>query len=183
MTEFFLNIETLGVRPLSDKIISIQYQSVDTVTGAIKGPLAVLKEWESSELEILKEFLQVLNPDDPWDFIPVSFNIRFILYFLQTRFRKVLKYQLSSEYVYYNLPMVDLKSVLVLMNRGQFEGSSVDWLIRRELEISEVATWYERKEYNRIEAYIADETNRLLHAYQFLKAELPMLYGKYHPLP
>jgi hypothetical protein len=183
LTEFYLNIETLGVRPLFDKIIAIQYQKVDTVSGAGKGPLTALKEWESSEREILKEFLEVLNPDDPWDFIPVSFNARFILYFLQSRFRKELKYQLSNEWVYYNLPIIDLKSILVLMNKGQFKGSSVDWLIRRDLETSEVATWYERKEYNRIEEYIAEETKRLLHAYQFLKAELPMLHVKYRPLP
>jgi hypothetical protein len=183
LTEFYLNMQTLGVRPLFDRIIAIQYQKVDTVTGVGKGPLTVLKEWESSEREILKEFLEVLNPDNPWDFIPVSFNARFILYFLQFRFRKELKYQLSNEWIYYNLPMIDLKSVLVLMNKGQFKGSSVDWLIRRELETSEVATWYERKEYNRIEEYIADETKRLLHAYQFLKAELPLLYSKYQPLP
>jgi len=183
MTEFYLDFETLGVRPEYDKIITIQYQQVDTRTGAPKGPLTILKEWESSEREILKEFLDILNPDNVWDFIPIGYNLRFELYFLQARFRKTLKLELSNEWLYYNLPRVDIRSILVMMNEGQFKGATLDWFIDRDKDNTEIPNWYERKEYGKIETYIEDETNNFLHAYQFLKAKLPPLFKAYRPLP
>lgn len=183
MTEFYLDFETLGVNPEYDKIITIQYQQVDTRTGAPKGSLTILKEWESSEKEILKEFLEVLNPDNVWDFIPIGYNLRFELYFLQVRLRKTLKLELSNEWLYYNLPRVDIRSILVMMNEGQFKGATLDWFIDRESDNSEIPNWYEGKEYQKIEVYIEDETKRFLHAYQFMKSKLPPLFRAYRPLP
>jgi len=40
-----------------DKIVTIQYQAFYDDSGNSKGPLTILKKWESSEKEILKEFL------------------------------------------------------------------------------------------------------------------------------
>ncbi|MHA2424744.1 MAG: ribonuclease H-like domain-containing protein [Candidatus Thorarchaeota archaeon] len=182
MTEFYLDFETLGVRPDYDKIITIQYQQVDTRTGVPKGSLTVLKEWESSEKEILKEFLEVINPENVWDFIPIGYNLRFELHFLQARLRKVLKYELSNEWLNYNLPRVDIGDLLIIINEGQVKGATLDWFIDRESDNSEIPNWYEGKEYAKIEAYIEDETKRFLHAYQFLKKEIPLLYKDYKPL-
>ena len=153
MTEFYLDFETLGVRPDHDKIITIQYQQVDTRTGVAKGPLTVLKEWESSEREILKEFLEILNPDNVWDFIPIGYNLRFELFFLQARLRKELKLELSSEWLHFNLPRVDIRSILVMMNEGQFKGATLDWFIDRDIDNSEIPEWYERKQYKKIETF------------------------------
>ena len=182
MTDFYLDFETLGIKPEYDKIITIQYQQVDTKTGAPKGSLTILKEWESSEKEILKEFLEVLNPENVWDFIPIGYNLRFELHFLQTRLRNILKFELSNEWLNYNLPRIDIRSILVMMNQGQLKGATLSWFIDKKSDSREIPKWYEGKEYGKIEAYIEDETKRFLHAYQFLKERIPPLYNEYRPL-
>ena len=76
MTEYYFDIETTGWDPVVDKIITIQWQKLSYGRGV--GPVNILKEWESSEKEILEEFLprfaanetvpsQVIkgNPDKP----------------------------------------------------------------------------------------------------------------------
>ncbi len=183
MTEFYLDFETSGISPEQDKIISIQYQMLDTKTGRARGPLSMLKEWESSEREMLKEFLEVLNPSNDWDFVPIGYNLKFELYFLQKRLRRVLRYELSDDWLYYGLPRVDIKSTLILINKGKFKGTTMDWFIRREMDDSQIPRWYARKDYGRIEEYVEEEAKRFLHAYQFLKSRLPSLYDNYEPLP
>ncbi|MFQ5831868.1 MAG: ribonuclease H-like domain-containing protein [Candidatus Thorarchaeota archaeon] len=183
MTEFYLDFETSGINPEQDKIISIQYQMLDTKTGNARGPLSMLKEWESSEREILKEFLEVLNPSNDWDFVPIGYNLKFELYFLQKRLRRVLRYELSDDWLYYVLPRVDIKSTLILINKGRFKGTTMDWFIRKEMDDSQIPKWYARKDYGRIEEYVEEEAERFLHAYQFLKSKLPSLYDNYEPLP
>ncbi|MBD3406638.1 MAG: hypothetical protein GF411_11035 [Candidatus Lokiarchaeota archaeon] len=181
MTEYYLDIETLGVNPERNKLITIQYQQLDTKTGKPTGPLTILKEWESSEKEMLRDFLDIINPDNAWDFIPVGYNLRFELYFLQARLRKILKLDLSDEWLYYDLPRIDVKSTIVMMNKGQFKGSSLEWFTKSELHDSQVSIWYARKEYHMIEEYIKDAANRFLHAYQYLKIQLPILHEGYSP--
>ena len=57
MTSYYLDIETTGFDPKFDKIITIQYQQLDIASGKPIGNLIILKEWESSEKEILKKFI------------------------------------------------------------------------------------------------------------------------------
>ena len=60
MAEYYFDIETYspGERPNpeTDKIITIQFQRIDLRTGEPKGELIILKEWESSEKEIVIQF-------------------------------------------------------------------------------------------------------------------------------
>ncbi len=182
MTDFYLDFETFGFDPNKDKIITIQYRRLNSKTGKPMGSLTMLKEWESSEREILKEFLDVLNPDDVWDFVPVGYNLRFELFFLQSRMRKVLKYDLSDEWLHYRLPRVDIKSILIMMNKGTFKGATLDWLVHKDLPNTEVPEWYMQKQYQRIEQYTAEKAARFLHALQFLKIRLPQIFEEYIPL-
>jgi hypothetical protein len=182
MTEFYLDFETLGFNPDQDKIITIQYQNLDTKSGMAKGPLKILKEWELSEKEILREFLEILNPSNPWDFVPVGNNLRFELFFLQKRLREVLKIKLSDEWILYELPRIDIKSLIVMMNQGQFKGSSLDWLVKKEMDDGQIPKWYRQKDYSSIELFIAEETERFLHVYQYLKQKLPSLHVEYRPM-
>ena len=55
MTEYYFDTETTGFDPSEDKIITIQFQELDRFTGKPIGDLKILKEWESSEKEILTE--------------------------------------------------------------------------------------------------------------------------------
>jgi len=60
MAEYYFDIETYspGERPNpeKDKIIVIQYQKIDLRSGEPRGDLIILKEWESSEKEIVTQF-------------------------------------------------------------------------------------------------------------------------------
>ena len=46
-----------------------------------------------------------------------------------------------------------------------------------------VPDWYANGDFERIDEYIIDETERFLHAYQFLKSKLPELVDEYNALP
>ena len=52
MTEYYFDIETLGTDPQDDKIITIQYQKLED--GQPVEDMVILKEWESSEGDIVK---------------------------------------------------------------------------------------------------------------------------------
>ena len=54
--EYFFDIESIGLNSEENKIITLQYQQLDK-TGNPLGDLIILKEWESSEEEIIKHFL------------------------------------------------------------------------------------------------------------------------------
>jgi DNA polymerase III epsilon subunit-like protein len=182
MAHFYLDFETNGINPEHDKIISIQYQKLDYSTAAPRGPLVILKEWESSEQEVLKEFLEVLNPSDNWDFVPIGYNIKFELYFLQKRLKKVMKYELSDDWLYYEMPRIDIKDTLILINEGRFKGTTLDWFTGKEMDDAQIPKLYAQKDYRKIEEYVMEDAVRFLHVYQFLTRKLPRLYDEYEPL-
>ena len=46
---YYLDIETTGLDPLQNKIITIQYMELERNTAKPMRPLKILKEWESDE--------------------------------------------------------------------------------------------------------------------------------------
>lgn len=89
MGNFYLDLETTGLDPLKDKIITIQFMEIDRNTAAKKGELRILKEWESSEKEILLQFISESRIADPYPFtfVPVGYNLGFEHRFLLERCR------------------------------------------------------------------------------------------------
>ena len=61
MPNFYFDIETTGLNPRQDKILTIQFQELDRNTGEPKGELIIFKEWESSEKNIIAKFLSKTN--------------------------------------------------------------------------------------------------------------------------
>lgn len=182
MTEFYLDMETTGFDPKRDRIITIQFQELDTKTGAARGSLEILREWESSEKDVLKEFLDVLDPSNDWNFVPIGYNLLFDFRFLQARISKLLRIELQSDWLYHGLPHVDIKNTLIMINEGSFKGTTLDWFVQKEMDDSLIPKWYAKKNYSRIEEYISDKTKRFIHAYQFLKEKLPLIYEEYQPM-
>jgi len=131
MGEYYFDIETYspGEKPSpEDRIITIQFQRIDLKTGEPIGDLIILKEWESSEEQIVTEFYNRFFREglSIWKFIPVGYNLNFDFECLICKFEKYLGIKLSSRDLHYERPHVDLKPMCVLLNEGEFKGLTLD---------------------------------------------------------
>ena len=171
MGNYYFDIETTGLDPKKDKIITIQYQELDRATGKPIGPLVILKEWESSEREILEKFIKGTKIDStyPFDFVPTGYNLGFEHNFLRER---TAKHSLNPLDVL-SKPFIDLRAFGILMNKGEFKGSGLDKITGKETDGKLIPTWYLNKEYSRIVRYIENETQSFLQFNEWLYKEMP----------
>jgi hypothetical protein len=163
--------------PHSCKIITIQYQRLDN-KGKPAAPLKILKEWETSEEDIVRRLSMLLNPRNVWNFIPVGHNIYFDLGMFMKRARHYrIKY--DSWFIYHDLPAIDTKYICIGMNDFQFKDSGLDKFTRKRTDGSLVPVWYHEKEYDKITDYIEKEAEEFIEFYQKLKKALPEFRRRY----
>lgn len=178
MAEYYFDIETYspGERPNpdTDKIISIQFQRIDLRTGKPISDLVILKEWESSEEQILKEFYNKFFSDNvnKWNFIPVGFNLNFEWEFLISKFDKYLGKKFTSRQFHYDWPHIDLKSIGILLKNGNFKGTKLSELTNKQQDGKIISSYYKNKEFGKIEDYIKNETLAFLEFLQKVKSHL-----------
>lgn len=177
MGNFYLDIETTGLDPKKDKILTIQYQELERNTGEAKGELIILKEWESSEKEIIQKFIEDTDilSDYAFSFIPVGYNLNFEHNFLKER---SIANNLPAIDILDN-PFIDLRAVGVLMNRGEFKGSGLNKLTDKEGTGQKVPRWYEDKEYELILRYIQIEAREFIKFNAWLYKKLPELLKEF----
>jgi hypothetical protein len=177
MGNFYFDIETTGLDPKRDKIITIQYQELHRNTGEAIGKLTILKEWESSEREILERFLQGSGIADPYPFkfIPTGYNLNFEHNFLKER----TALHSFTPIDILNKPFIDLRAIGIIMNRGEFKGSGLDKISGKPSDGSKVPTWYDKKEYNRIVEYVETETKEFIKLNVWLYKELPKFLERF----
>lgn len=177
MSEYYFDMETTGLDPLNNKIISFQWQQLSGSDGKPLDDLKILKEWESSEEEILRRFLPVICTENPFDFIMVGKNLIFDFMFLNQRAQayglKGFSLQKCHERCW-----IDLKPILIMINRGRFKG--YDRVIDKNGSLTKVNVpkLYKEKKYSEIINYIQDESTVFLRAFQTLKKEMPSLKVK-----
>lgn len=178
MPEYYLDLETYSpTKPIDfqkDPIISITYQQINAKTGEILTPLTILKSWESSEEEILKQFYQTFNINNRWSFIPIGYKLAdFDFVMLGTHFNK---YGMKTNAIsLYNHPYIDLYPVALLCNGGEFKGCSLEQMAGKQGNGSSIAEWYQSKNYNAIENYIKDEALSFTKLYSYLINKMPTL--------
>jgi len=177
MGNFYFDIETTGLDPRKEKIITIQYQELDRSTGKAIGDLIILKEWESSEREILEKFVKdtKIDSDYAFDFIPTGYNLGFEHNFLRER---TAKHSINPLDIL-SKPFIDLRAMGILMNKGEFKGSGLDKITGKETNGSLIPVWYANKEYSRIIRYIENETKSFIEFNVWLYKEMPHTLEKF----
>lgn len=177
MPTYYFDIETTGLNPAKSKIISIQYQEINRNTAEPIGELVIHKEWESNEREILQDFIGSTRITDPYPFafVPVGYNLDFEQKFLRGR---LATYGLPLVNIM-DKPYLDLQSVGVLMNKGEFVGSGLDKITNKPFSGRGIPIWYKEKEYWRIEDYVKAEAEAFLEWVQWLYKEMPLLKEKW----
>ena len=167
---YYLDIETTGLDSEKDKVITIQFAKIDFNTGMMIQPISLIAEWQSSEKNILEKAYSFLMEGGEWDFVPCGYNIlHFDLPFLFSRFQSVLKKPVTYEFL--DRPTLDLKSIFILMNGGRFKGSN-KFIKKNGPTGKSVPQWYERKEYDKIKAYIMMEADAFGEAFCELRNRL-----------
>ena len=169
---YYLDIETTGLDPLHSKIITIQYVELERNTGKPVGPLKMLKEWESDEKTILKRFIEDFVPENDWAFVPIGFNLQFEHGFL---WQRCISNGLQPVDILKG-PFLDLKTVAVLMNKGEFKGASLHKMTNKPHSGAIVIEWYNEKKYEEIENYIKTETDEFANFCAMLYVEMPKLF-------
>jgi len=176
LVEYYFDIETTGCDKFRHKIITIQYQRLNGFTGQPFGDLAILKEWESSEKDILAKFIPIFIGEKPFDFIPVGDNLSFDFEFMRVKSEKYGLSKLEIDYLYHDKPTIDLTPILIMVNKGSFKGYDRVWksgLGAKGLRNELVPQWYESKQYDKIIEYITAERDAFASVYMILKREMP----------
>lgn len=177
MPTYYFKIETTGLNPDSNKIIAIAFQKINQVTARPAGPLVVLKEWESSEREIIQRFsyeLQLMREND-FQFVPVGYNLGFDRKFLRQR---CMLHEIPVIDLFQR-PFVDLRPVGIIANRGKFKGSGLESVTGKQGEGNMVPSYYYGKDYNKIISHIEETNKEFLRFAQWVYEKLPSFLEQY----
>jgi hypothetical protein len=187
LVEFYLTFEKTGWNPHVDKIIAISFHELEKETGGPVGEFKILSEWNSSEPAIIEEFLQILDFETPWNFVPIGFDLRSDFRFLRIRALKALGISLSWEFLYETLPAIDLLPIAILMNKGRFKGTNLAWVLGhtepKRTETTLVNQWLQGQDYERIISYIHTKKDRFLDFYRYLRQNMPLVWEQHNLLP
>lgn len=176
MTEYYFDVETEGDDPLQDKILTVQYQQLEA--GEPREVCQILTEWEWGEKEILRSVMDRGLLEIGWDFVPVGNRLRFDLNFVVERAEHhgLLSWDRGElKYFLFKKPMIDLWPVLVLMNRGRFEGSSITTFTAKREWGTVIRTMYRSGDYAGILEYVEKEREAVLDLYREVQSVLTTL--------
>ena len=173
LVEHYFDIETTGLNPEYDKVLTVQVQQMTGRTGELIGEMEILKEWELSEKQLLERTIPRLTCGRPFDFIIIGKNLSFDFMFLSKRAERHRLKGMDLKCVH-NRAFLDLKHVLVMINEGNFKG--YDKLLKKARQVNEqIPELYRQGKYDEITQYIKEEAGIFIEAYQKLRKEMPSL--------
>jgi hypothetical protein len=184
MPEYYLDIETYSPQlrpdPLTDKIITIQYQRLSTEDGKPEGELTILKEWEhGSEKDMLDAFRKVFITGKDFDFMPIGVNLYgFDLIAIIHKLNYYFNMNLDMTF-FRSRPIIDIKPILVILNHGRLKGYQ-DWL-GKDSSGSVIKDLYmagaggDKASYEKIVEYVRKEASNFVEKYQILKSAIPKI--------
>ena len=150
---------------------------LDALTSKPLEELTILKEWESSEKEMILEFIKrsKITSENVFSFVPVGYNLGFEHNFFIERCRV---HNIESIDIL-NRPFIDLRSCGVIMNNGAFIGSGLDKLTGKPHDGRLIPMWYSNSEYGKILDYVRNEAEEFGKFCSWLYKELPPLLAKF----
>lgn len=154
MPHYYFDIETAGLDPNKDQILTIQYQKIAIDNGKPEEPLTILSSWKSSERKIVEQIIPKLITSNPFSFVPVGNNLNFEFKFLAAKLTKYCNMDIDSSF-FHSRPYIDLKHVMILLNGGRFKGYHL--ILNKAGNGSDVPKWYQSQEYDKILNYIKHE--------------------------
>lgn len=157
MPPYYFDIETTGLDPNNDHIITVQYQKIGLSSAKPEGPLTILKSWTDKKGEegLIEKILPMVMSENPFGFVPIGNNLNFEYKFLTSKINQYKKLDIDIGY-FHNRPSLDLKSVMILLNGGRFKGYNL--ILNKSGSGSSVPQWYADKEFDKIIEYVVDET-------------------------
>jgi hypothetical protein len=78
-----------------------------------------------------------------------------------------------------NGPFLDLKTIAVLMNKGEFKGASLHNMTNKPRGGGNIPQLYADKNFGEIESYIKNEADEFVGLAQWLYREMPQMLEKF----
>ncbi|MCJ7769175.1 MAG: hypothetical protein MUO92_01680 [Dehalococcoidales bacterium] len=122
--------------------------------------------------DILEKFYHIFNPEKPWDFVPVGFNLTFDYFSLPYRWREI-GIEVKPKSIFSDRPNLDLKPIVVMCNSGSFKVASLGRFIGKKDSGLKVSEWCKAGNYDSAIEYIQDEAERFLNFYRYLIEKMP----------
>ncbi len=143
--------------------MTVQYHQLSDAFEPV-GSFQIMAEWEWGEKQIIQMILQKGILQGNWDFVPVGNRLRFDLTFLIERATKwdLVRWDMATLKVFwFTKPILDLQPVLVLMNHGKFEGSSLHAFADKDAGVK-VPALYRQGKHREIIDYVTREHDAAL---------------------
>lgn len=163
----------------TDRIVTISYRPFYDNSGRPKDDLVILKSWESSEEEILKEFIEFTgwNEDepDPWRFVPSNFGLAQSLTILSNRCKALLNIELDYKFLL-NLPKIDLKAFGIIKRKGNFKKTSLPNFSKKLNRAYTIGILIEEENWEELEGFIRQEASVFLKIYKKLIQKVDSIF-------
>ena len=168
--------------PETDRIISIQYRKIDFRSGRPLQEMETLREWESSEEDIVTRFFNTFfrGGQNKWIFIPVGYGLNAIWEIITLKFEQYLGPYFTNPWFYLTIPSLDLEPVVVMLNSGNFIGARLEKFTGEPEYKHRVKAWYEARDFEAIDSAIVSSASAFLTFYQRLKQRIPSILEDVH---